>query len=536
MAAARFRVPHTLVLLFSMIVLAQILTYLLPQGHFERKQVAADGGHDLLLIDSAGTYQAPDGAELAVVKSGTYVHVGQGKGDGTLLTLPVEGLYQLAGKAASVHCYQAGSYQRVENLATKTVVAPGTYQQAEEMERLPWYAAFLLVPEGFRHGADIIIFIFIVGGAFGVLRATGATDALIGLALEKFGRRPAWLVAGGVILFALGSSSIGMAEEYLPFVPLLLSLCFALGFDAVTAIGILCIGYSVGYGVAIFNPFTVIIAQNIAGLPEISGAWYRAVIAVPFVAMGVHHVWSYARRVKEDPSRSLVADIEPDPALKVTEFPRFRASHLIVLLMLVGGILFFIYGIKMWEWYLAEMGALFLGLTVLMALVGRISPDETAKKFCAGANELTTTALLVGFAYTIEVVLDHGQIIDTIIHGFSLPLQKLGAAAAAVGMLFVQSLCNFFVPSGSGQAYVTMPLMAPLSDLVGVPRQVAVLAYQMGDGFTNIMVPTNAVLVGILTMARIPYERWLRFVLPFMVKAWILGSLVLVIAVWVGYE
>ena len=170
-----------------------------------------------------------------------------------------------------------------------------------------------------------------------------------------------------------------------------------------------------------------------------------------------------------------------------------------------------------------------------LELIGKLGLDRTAKEFCVGAAELTTTALLVGFARTIQVVLDDGQVIDTIIHGVAQPLQNLGPHLAAVGMLVVQSLCNLFIPSGSGQAYVTMPIMAPLADLVEVKRQVAVLAYQFGDGFTNILVPTNAVLVGILAMARIPFQRWLRFVLPFMLKIWIAASVALVIAVWVGY-
>ena len=182
------------------------------------------------------------------------------------------------------------------------------------------------------------------------------------------------------------------------------------------------------------------------------------------------------------------------------------------------------------------MGALFLALAVALGATGRLGFDGTAKAFCTGTAELTTTALLIGFARTIQLVLDDGHVVDTIVNGIAGPLADLGPEAASIGMLFVQSLCNLFIPSGSGQAYVTIPIMAPLADLVGVSRQVAVLAYQMGDGLTNVLVPTNAVLVGILSMARVPYDRWLRFVLPFLVKMWVLGSLALVIAVLVGLE
>jgi uncharacterized ion transporter superfamily protein YfcC len=193
-------------------------------------------------------------------------------------------------------------------------------------------------------------------------------------------------------------------------------------------------------------------------------------------------------------------------------------------------------GLSRWDWYLVEMGGLFVAMTLVIAAIARLSPDRTATEFGNGASELTLTALLIGVARAIQVVLDEGGVVDTIVHGISLPLQALPGAASAVGMFFVQSLANLFIPSGSGQAFVTMPIMAPLADLVGVSRQVAVLAYQFGDGFTNILVPTNPVLVGILAMAAIPYDRWLRFVLPFMVKMWIAGSVALGVAVWVGYS
>jgi uncharacterized ion transporter superfamily protein YfcC len=169
-----------------------------------------------------------------------------------------------------------------------------------------------------------------------------------------------------------------------------------------------------------------------------------------------------------------------------------------------------------------------------MAIIARLGADDAAKTFTIGASELTGTALLFGFARSIQVVLEQGGVIDTIVHGLSVPLQSLGPEFAAVGMFFVQTLTNLFIPSGSGQAYVTMPIMAPLADVVGVTRQVAVLAYQFGDGFSNIIVPTNPVIIGILAIAGIPYDRWLRFIVPFMLKVMVVGSIALVIAVLIG--
>ncbi|ACY16758.1 YfcC family protein [Haliangium ochraceum] len=459
---AGFRVPHTLVLLFAMIVLALLASWLLP----------------------------------------------------------------------------AGSYERVTNDAGREQVVAGSYAPIPDAEKLAPQAVLTAVPKGFAAAADIIFFIFIVGGAFAVFRETGAPDAAIGAMLGKLGHMPALLLFGGMFVFALGSSTIGMAEEYLPFVPLLLTLCVGLGYDALVAVGVLCVGYGVGYGAAAINPFTVLIAQDVAGVAPTSGMGYRLILFPVFLAVGFHHVWSYAQRVKRDPSTSLVAD---QPSVASAHAPAGTAAaltgtHLLILAIMVASLGFIVYGIKVWHWYLEEMGALFLGLAVILAVVGRMGPNRLAQTFCLGASELTTTALLVGFARAIQVVLDEGRIVDTIIHGIAAPLESLGAMGAAVGMFFVQSACNLFIPSGSGQAYVTMPLMAPLGDLVGVSRQIAVLAFQFGDGFTNIIVPTNAVLVGIMTMAGIPFDRWLRFVFPFILKIWLVGSIALAVAVAIGYQ
>jgi uncharacterized ion transporter superfamily protein YfcC len=466
MTKSKFKVPHTLVLLFGMVVIAQILSYILP----------------------------------------------------------------------------AGAFDRVENAAGRLQVVPGSFHLTPEVGVLKPWAMFTAIPQGFSAAHEIIFFVFIIGGAFAVLRATGAVDAALGALLRKLGDRPFWLVAGGILVFALGSSTIGMAEEYLPFVPVLVVLALALGYDTITAVGIMTVGYAIGYGVAAINPFTVLIAQDVAGLQPASGLWFRLALLGVFLPIGIHHVWSYAKMVGADPSKSLMAGVEVDDggaaaaAARATEsHSSMTGTHKLALLAVGVVLVVLIYGLSQWHWYLVEMGALFFALAIVLAIIGRMTPDKTATEFGKGAMELTTTALMIGVARGIQVVLDQGGVVDTIVHGISLPLQQLPGALSAVGMFFVQSLANLFIPSGSGQAYVTMPIMAPLADLVGVSRQVAVLAYQFGDGFTNILVPTNAVIVGILAMAAIPFDRWVRFILPFMIKVWIVGSIALVVAVMIGY-
>ena len=458
-----FKVPHTLVLLFAMIFLAQIASYIIPKGVYD---IQDQHGHE--------------------------------------------------------------------------VVVPGTYHRVEGVEQLKVWHLFMAIPRAFADAQGIIFFVFIIGGALAVIKSTGAIDAFLGKTLEKFGSRPKILIASGMFVFSAGSATLGMAEEYLPFVPILIALTLALNLDVITAIGIMVVGYGIGYGIAAINPFTVLIAQDVAGLKPTSGFEYRLILFIPFFLIGLHHVLRYTKIIKDDPSKSLMQGVNNTAVKTVTtEYPKLTRIHLIILLLTLGAIGLIVYGISElsgWGWYLNELGAVFLALTIVVIFVGRIKLNEAAKSFAVGATELTTTALLIGFARGIALILEDGQVLHTIVHAFAMPLQKTGPEIAAVGMYIIQSILNFFIPSGSGQAFVTMPLMAPIADLTGVSRQVAVLAYQFGDGFTNMIVPTNAVLMGILGIAGIPYDRWFKFIFPLIVKLWIAGSVALIVAVLIGYS
>ena len=469
MTKRKFKVPHTLVILFSMVILAQILTYVIP----------------------------------------------------------------------------AGSFDRVETESGRMQVVPGSFHLTPDVPMVSPFASLTAIPKGFSGAHEIIFFVFIIGGLFAVLRATGSLDAGMASLLRRWGDRPFLLIAGCMTVFALGAATVGFGEEYYPFVPVLVSLCLALGYDRMTAIGIIMVGYGTGYGPAFINPFTTLIAQDIAGLEPASGMWFRLICFVVFVSIGIHHVWTYAQRVKLDPSSSLVADIEVPAGAAI---PKIQDATVLsglapltsvqkrILLAIGAAMSLLIYGMIVWKWGLFEMQGLFAGLVIVIAMLARMSPDKTATEFSIGAGSLTSVALLIGVARAIQVVLDEGGVVDTMVYGISVPLQELPSTVSAVGMFFVQSILNFFIPSGSGQAYVTMPIMAPLADVVGVTRQTAVLAFQFGDGFSNILIPTQYVLIGILAMAGIPYDRWLRFIMPLMIKVGIVGSLALVVAVLIGYE
>ena len=456
-----FRVPNTLTLLFFLMVLALVATWLIPQGFFE--------------------------TEL--------------------------------------------------NEAGRAVVIPGSYTMVEERNLMTPLELFTAVPRAFAAASDIIFFLFIIGGVLAIIRATGTIDALLGRLLESFSTRPALLVAAVVFSFAFASSAVGSSGEYIPFVIILVGLCRALRMDPMTAVAMIISGYGVGYGVAAFNPYTVVVAQGVAGLETYSGWPVRLALLVPFGLIAVHHVWRYADRVRRDPAASLVNDeVLIETAEPPKDYPAMNFGHVLIILGFFAALGIAVWGIARRGWYLNELGAAFLILGIVAAIIGRLGPSLTAEKFIIGARELTETALLVGIARGIALIMEDGQILHTIVHYLSLPLNLVGAELSAVGMLIIQSILNLFIPSGSGQAFVTMPLMVPLGDLVGVTPQVSVLAYQLGDGFTNMIIPTNAILMGILGMAGISYAKWLRFAWPLMLKLFAAAALVLVGAVWLGFE
>lgn len=441
----------------------------------------------------------------------------------------------MAAALAMTWILPAGNFEMRPNEAGRMMVVPGTYEVVEDAPVLaPWHL-LSVVPRAMASAADVIFFVFLIGGVLGVVRSTGAIDAAIGGMLQHFRERLALLVLASMFVFGTFSAAFGMAAEYIAFVGILVALCAALRLDSMTAVGMMVVGYGVGYGVSFMNPFTVMVAQDIAELQPLSGWWYRLLIAGPIFAIGFHHVYSYAKKVRADPSRSLVAGIPSAVAPPPEDYPPMNWPRRLVLLALGATVVGLVLGVTLQGWWLTELAAVFLGLAVAAIVFTRLRLDDAAESFIAGAAQLTATALLVGFARSISLILEDGMVLHTIVNSLAMPLEQVRAEFSAVGMLLLQSLLNLFVPSGSGQAFATMPIMAPIGDLVGVSRQVTVLAYQFGDGFSNMIVPTNAVLMGILGLAGIPYDRWFRFVFPLMIKLTIAAAIALMVAVWIGY-
>jgi uncharacterized ion transporter superfamily protein YfcC len=431
----------------------------------------------------------------------------------------------------------SGEFDTEVNELGREVVLPGTFEASDEKEYLPATSLFTVVPRAFADAQGIIFFVLIIGGALAVVRESGAIDALLGKTLNRFGGRPGPLLFVTMFAFAAASATLGMAEEYIPFAIILVSLCVAMKLDSVTAIGTMVVGYGIGYGVAVLNPFTLLVAQDVAGLQPASGMWYRLIIAIPLLAAGFHHVWKYASAVRKNPAASLVYKTESFASQNQSfQYPEMTLRKKGVLTATIVTLIVVVAGIALADWYLVELGAVFLALAVIAGLISGIGINMTASVFSKGAAELTGTALLIGFARSIALLMEDGEILHTVVNFLATPLSWAGSEFAAVGMLFIQSILNFFIPSGSGQALVTMPLMAPIGDLVGVSRQISVLAFQLGDGLMNMIVPTNPVLMGILGLANIPYDKWLKFIFPLMVKLIVLCSIALAAAVRIGYS
>ncbi len=450
----------SLVLIFSIIVFAQLLTYVIPQGEFRRAPF-------------------PDNPSAEVVV--------------------------------------AGSYERA----------------ADSVTLAPWH--FLLaIPDGFAAAQNIIFLIFIAGGVIAILRRTGAIDAVLHKSVERLGSSPWLLIGGCLLLFSVGAYTIGMGEEYVPLVPIIVTMSLAMRMDAIVAMGMVWIPYGIGWAFAGTNPFGVVIAQNIAGVPITSGSGFRFVMMLAFLAVAFHHLYRYAIRVQKNPAESLVAHVDYSQGFELPEDVALNGRRLGVIVAFTVAIVGFVIGAKQYGWYIGELMAVFLGLGIVAAIIGGLGAADTSRTFIKGAAEMTAAALIVGFARTIEVVLVDGQIIDTIIDSIASVLTNFGAEASAVGMLFVQTICNFFIPSGSGQAFVTMPIMSPLATLTDVPQQTAVLAYQFGDGFTNMVVPTSALVMGALALGRSPYGAWVRFTLPLLGKLFVLAIAFLVLTVHLG--
>ena len=396
------------------------------------------------------------------------------------------------------------------------VVVPGSYSPEPSNPQV--LEVFTAPINGALRLAEIIFFIFMVGGSFYVLNETQAIAAAIHRLVKVLKGREFLVIPTVMTVFSLFGATFGMCEEAIPFVLIFVPLALALGYDSLVGVSLSFLAAGVGFAGAFLNPFTVQIAQGIAGIQPVSGWQYRLVVW--FVATGATITWVmiYAARVKADPTRSSMYELDQIRRAELSEAqgdvveltPR-RAACLGILL---AGIIFMIIGVVVFKWYIIELTGLFLAMGLAAGIVSGMEANTIAKTFVTGCRDIAGAALIVGFAGGIIEILEAGNIMDTVLFAMSSVTSQLPGVVTAQVMYAMQLAVNFFIPSGSTQAALVMPIMAPLAELSGITSQTAVLAYQLGDGFSNMIIPTSGITVGTLAMAKIPYEKWFRWNLP----------------------
>lgn len=431
----------------------------------------------------------------------------------------------------------AGQFERVEDKDTgRLLIVADSFKYIDQSPIGIW-GILSSVFNGIVGAADIIAFVLVVGGVFGVIIKSGAIHAALARLINRLNGRESIFIIVIMSAFAIGGATFGMAEESLPFVAIILAASLAMGYDRIVAVSIVVVGIYAGYSAGPLNPFNVGIAQGIVGLPLFSGIGLRTVIMVGGLLIAIHHTLRYAKKVKANPNLSLVANeanIQTDSTLLNNN--SLTKQHKLILIILLLSLIGLVFGVLQYGWYLAEISALMMlmGITVgLIAFKG--SFNEFTNEFMKGAAEMTAAALIIGISRAILVVMEEGQIIDTLVYAISLPIGNLHSIFAAWGMYISQGLINFIIPSSSGQAAVVMPIMASLSDVIGINRQIAVQAFQTGDGYWNMITPTHPVLMAALGIAAVPFSKWIKFAAPLVLKWTIWTLIMLAVAVLINW-
>jgi uncharacterized ion transporter superfamily protein YfcC len=463
--ARGFRLPSAYTILFALIVLMAIATWLVPAGVY----LLDDEGSPI-----PGTYHTVDSHPARILVDS--------------LTAPINGLYGIEDSKGTISYYNDGTL----------------------------FGAI-----------DVALFILVIGGFLGITMRTGAIQNGIGKLVEKLRGRERWMIPILMIVFAIGGSTFGMAEESLAFYALVITVMIAAGYDALVGAAVVLLGCGIGTFGSTINPFATGIASGFAGVSISDGFVLRLVMLIVGLAIGIFFVLRYADRVKADPSRSVIASQRDDnerhfKAGEVAADLTGKQKAILAVFALAFGVM--MYGVIPWEdmnipfptlwWWFPEMTASFLLFSIIIGLIGGLSEESLTGAFVDGARDLLGVALIIGIARGITVVMNNGQITDTVLNWAEQALGDVGQAGFAIVMFLLFLPLSFLIPSSSGLATVAMPIMAPLAVFIDVPQELVVTAFQSASGIMNLFIPTSAVVMGGLAIARVPYGTYLRWVWP----------------------
>jgi len=424
----------------------------------------------------------------------------------------------------------AGEYTR-EQKNNREMVVDGSYREVPSNPQ--GISDFLIAPiKGFISASQIVGFVFLVGGAFGIINRSGAINEGLKSLIRSTGnsRMSKKIIIPVVMtLFSLAGATFGMSEEVMVFILITIPMALVLGYDSLVGVAIPFIGAGVGFAGAFSNPFTIGVAQEIAGIQLFSGWTYRLVVWALLTTIAIIYVMVYAGKISTQKKISPVLSIDQTrESIQGNQEGHFTIRHKIILALLFSGIVFLVVGVSIWDWYINQISGLFIALGILTAFIARIRSKSAVDAFLSGARDMMIAAMVIALTRGILIIATEGKIIDTVLHVFSGLAEGLPSGLSVQIMFFFQGFINFFVPSGSGQAALTMPIMSPLGDLLGISRQTAVLAFQLGDGLFNLIIPTSGVTMGILGIAKIPFSTWLRWMIPLMLFL-VLSAMVLLL-------
>ncbi|WP_129138553.1 YfcC family protein [Modicisalibacter coralii] len=422
----------------------------------------------------------------------------------------------------------AGEFERVARDG-RTAVVPGSFHYLSDIAAIPPFDIFVAVPKGLIAASQYLFIVFIAGGLFHILQRSGALENAIGVAVHKVGvERRNLIITVGTFIYGFFGVAVGF-ENNIALVPIAVLIASAIGCSSLVGTTMAVGGIGVGFALSPINPYTVGVAQGIAELPTFSGAWLRTLMVV--ASLGLLSLYICKWVVKMDFT-------EPDDSKAMSQsLDAYRLSRrdALTLLVFIGGLAAMLVGVFTAGWYINEIAGMFLLLAILIGAINGLSANGIVKQMMEGAASVTPGALVIGVAASIQVILQQAQIIDTIVHALSGLIQDIPPVFSAIMASVVQGVINLFVPSGSGQALVTMPILIPVADLVDMSRQLMITAFQVGDGLTNLIVPTSGGTLAMLALGRVSYEKWLKAILPFMVLVYGLSWVGLIIGHLTGY-
>lgn len=489
----KWDMPDTFVIIFFVVLLAGFLTHIVPVGSFDMQDI---------------TYTTSTGEEKT-------------------RSIPIAGSF----------------HYKVDEQGEPVVEGIKLFEPGGEVGVTNYIYEGLVSGDKWGTAVGVVAFILVVGGAFGIILKTGAVETGLLNLLSKTKGSEILIIPVVFLLFSLGGAVFGMGEETIPFAMILVPIMIGLGYDSITALMISYCATQIGFATSWMNPFSVAVAQGVSGVPLLSGAKFRIAMWIFFTIVGIVFTMRYAKKIKDTPELSLAYRTDKyyreDYEVEAAHETGFRLGHKLVLFVLVFGMSWVIWGVVKEGYYLPEIATQFVIMGLISGILGIIFKlndmrvNDIASSFRKGAEDLVGAALVVGMGKGIVLVLGgtsagEPSVLNTVLHWVATGMEGMHSAFSAWVMYVFQACFNFFVVSGSGQAALTMPIMAPLSDLLGVTRQVAVLAFQLGDGFTNLIVPTSGILMAVLGIAKLDWGVWLKFQWKFQVLLFVLGSMFVV--------